>query len=85
MQDLLQGLHIPSGLGTPRVPPGEDGECRWGQGCLGFSPEPVALSNPISDKWMTMDGCMFENVKVVIHLMGDIFSFLCHNVNITFR
>ena len=34
--------YIPSGLVTSLDPPGGDGECCWGKGCLGFPPEPVA-------------------------------------------
>ena len=29
-QDSLEGLYVP----------GRAGECRWGEGCLGFSPGP---------------------------------------------
>jgi len=48
-QDSLEILHVPSGLGTPRDPPGGAEECHWGEGCLGFSP------GPTSDKRMKMD------------------------------
>ena len=41
-QNSLEGLYIPSGLGPPQAPPGGAGECRWGEGCLGFPPGCVA-------------------------------------------
>ena len=43
-QNSLEGLYVPSGLGTPRDPTGGAGECHWGEGCVGFSPELVAPS-----------------------------------------
>jgi len=33
-QNLLEGLYISSGLGTPQDPPGGTGECGWGEGSL---------------------------------------------------
>ena len=40
-QNSLEGLYIPSDLGTPRDPPGGAGECCWVEGCLGLPAEPV--------------------------------------------
>jgi len=34
-QNPLEGLYISSGLGMARDPPGEAGECCWGEGSLG--------------------------------------------------
>lgn len=35
-------INILSDLGTPQSPPGGVERCPWGQGCLGFTPGPVA-------------------------------------------
>lgn len=40
-QNLLEGLHISSGLGTLWGPPGGAGVCHWVEQGLGFSPGPV--------------------------------------------
>ena len=41
-QNTLVGFYIPSGLGTPRNPPGGAGACCHGEGFLGFPAGPVA-------------------------------------------
>jgi len=51
----LKGFHVPSGLETPRGPPGGAGECRYREGCLSFPPEPVASETQTSDKRKIMD------------------------------
>jgi len=33
-QNLLEGLDIPSDLGSPQDPQGGTGGCHWGEGCL---------------------------------------------------
>ena len=40
-----EGLHVPSGLGTPQNPTGGAGKCRWGEGYQGFPPGPVNSAN----------------------------------------
>jgi len=56
-QNSLEGFYIPSGLGTPRDPPGGAGEGGWGERCLGFPPGPVAsvTRRQIRGRWW-MDG-----------------------------
>ena len=57
-QNSLQGLHIPSGLGTPRDPP-RDG-VSLGRGCLGLTPGSV--SQPKISERQLMDGWMDERM-----------------------
>ena len=41
-QDMLEGLYLSAGLGTPRDSPERAGGSGWGEGCLGFSAEAAA-------------------------------------------
>lgn len=63
-QTSLEGLHSPSGLGTPLYSPKWAWWCHWGEGCLGFLPGPQLDKREIMDEWMPFFGHFSLNMTL---------------------
>lgn len=62
VQNMLQGLHIPSGLGTPHSLTWGDERCSWRRERLGRSAQPAATVTQISG-WMI--GRLFRHFGLI--------------------
>ena len=71
-QDSLEGLYVLFDPSTPWDPTGGAGECSWEEGCLGFSPRPVAsITRP---RIMTkMDGWIIFLAGPLQHVQNRVF------------